>query len=322
MGEGERRPLFNTFLLHHVKEEPEMQRRALMFVLMIVCSGSIFFTVQAQEVPTTSEGATLDVLTLEDDCIEQLDCVPLRPQHFIEYFSADWCEPCTVLDHDLEDLIDNETFVMRHHPSPQDLTYNSISNQRFNVLYRLLFLPTLIHNGEGLLTGTSQAQELGEVLSNSTSVFTGLTDVEISNDSVSWNTSVEGTVTVWRIGTVQHETENYSHRNMVLGAVHFNAADHQGNITELMTMNGTGVVVMLERDGVRNLTVRSTNPALGLDLIENEDNGILSSLNERPRGHLAILTTIFLVALMLPALKMWRDTLGTKPVHQSDEEES
>ena len=299
-----------------------MQRCTLVFVLMIVCSGSILTGVQAQEETIASEGATLDVLTFEDDCLEQSDCIPVRPQHFIEYFAADWCEPCTVLDQDLEELIDDETFVMRHHPSPQDLTYNSISNQRFNVLYRLLFLPTLIHNGEGLLTGTSQAQELGEVLTNSTSVFSGLNDVEFSDESLTWNTSVEGTVTVWRIGTVPHETENYSHPNMVLGALHFNASDHQGNITELMAMNGTGVVVMLERDGVRNLTVRSTSPALGLDLIEHEDNGILSSFNDQPRGQLAILTTIFLVALMLPALKMWNDTLASKSVQENSDEES
>jgi hypothetical protein len=89
-----------------------------------------------------------------------------------------------------------------------------------------------------------------------------------------------------------------------------------------MTMNGTGVVVMLERDGVRNLTVRSTSPALGLDLIENEDDGILSSFNEQPRGHLAIVTTIFLVALMVPALKMWNDALGRETVHESSDEES
>ena len=299
-----------------------MQRCALVFVLMFVCSGLILPSVQAQEETMESEGATLDVLTFSDDCLEQSNCIPARPQHFVEYFAADWCEPCTVLDQDLEELIDDETFVMRHHPSPQDLTYNSISNQRFNVLYRLLFLPTLIHNGEGLLTGTSQAQELSEVLSNSTSVFSGLSDVELSNESVTWNTSVEGTLTVWRIGAVPHETENYSHPNMVIGALHFNALDHQGNITELMTMNGTGVVVMLERDGVRNLTVRSTSPALGLDLIENEDDGILSSFNEQPRGHLAIVTTIFLVALMLPALKMWNDALGRETVHESSDEES
>ena len=299
-----------------------MQRWALVFALLFVCSSSIPTGVQAQEETMASEGATLDVLTFQDDCLEQSNCVPVRPQHFIEYFAADWCEPCTVLDQDLEELIDDDTFVMKHHPSPQDLTYNSISNQRFNVLYRLLFLPTLIHNGEGLLTGTSQAQELSEVLSNSTSVFSGLTDVGLSNDSLTWNTSIEGTVTVWRIGTVLHETENYSHPNMVIGALHFNASDQQANITELMSMNGTGVVVMLEQDGVRNLTVRSTSPALGLDLIEHEDNGILSSFNEQPRGRLAIVTTIFLVALMLPALKMWNDTLGRETVHESSDEES
>ena len=79
---------------------------------------------------------------------------------------------------------------------------------------------------------------------------------------------------------------------------------------------------MLERDGVRNLTVRSTSPALGLDLIEHEDNGILSSFNDQPRGQLAILTTIFLVALMLPALKMWNDTLASKSVQENSDEES
>jgi thiol-disulfide isomerase/thioredoxin len=240
----------------------------------------------------------------------------------VEYFGADWCEPCKVVDQDLDDLVENDTFVMRHHPSPQDLTYNSVSNLRFNALYRLLFLPSLIHNGDGLLTGTSQAQDLGEVMSNSTTVFEGLTNTSYSNGTLSWNTTEQGTVTVWRLDAVAHETEPYNHSNMVIAALHFNATDEQGNITDLVEMNGTGFVVMLEREGVRNLTVKSETPAAGLDLNENVDDGVLSTIKGDSSEMLVVGVTIVLVFLLLPAFAMWKDAVGQQSTPSGKDEEA
>jgi hypothetical protein len=282
----------------------------LLVVVLLASSGSVLSIAKADESILEQEGVTLDVLLLDEACLEQEACDPVRPEHFVEYFGADWCEPCKVLDRDLDALVDNDTFVMRHHPSPADLSYNTDSYQRFNRMYRLLFLPSLIHNGDGLLTGTSQAQDLGRVISNSTTELEGLSEVSVSNGTLAWNTSINGTVTVWRLANVAHETEPYIHNDMVVGASHFNSTARQGNISELLSINGTGLVVMLETDGVRNLTVKSETPAAGLDLIENEDNGVISTLESQPRGTLALAATFVLLLLLTPALFMWKNTVS------------
>jgi thiol-disulfide isomerase/thioredoxin len=289
-----------------------ISRVATIFLLLIASSASFMFSAYAEDSALPAEGATLDILTFDDACLIELQCEGQRPEHFVEYFGADWCEPCKVLDQEMDALVDNNTFVMRHHPSPLDRSYDSDSNLRFNTLYRLLFIPTLIHNGEGLLTGTSQAQDLADVMSNNTIQFGGLEEVLYSNESLEWNTTANGTVTVWRIGTVAHETEPYNHTNMVIGALHFNSSDSEGNISKLMEMNGTGYVVMLESDGLRNLTVASGNPAAGLDLIENEDDGAQFTLNTDSESRLAILTTMALLLLLMPALVMWKKEMAVQ----------
>ena len=299
-----------------------MKRGVLVVFLLVALSSTVSGNLQAEEPTTEENGATLDVLVIDDQCLVTTDCDPSRPSHFVEYFGADWCEPCKVLDQDLDDLVKNDTFVMRHHPSPQDLTYNSVSNLRFNALYRLLFLPSLIHNGDGLLTGTSQAQDLGEVMSNSPTVFQGLTNTSYSNGTLSWNTTEQGTVTVWRLDAVAHETEPYNHSNMVIAARHFNATDEQGNITDLVEMDGTGFVVMLERDGVRNLTVKSETPAVGLDLNENVDDGVLSTINGDSSEMLVVGATIVLVFLLLPAFAMWKGAVSQQATPSGKDEEA
>ena len=299
-----------------------MKWGVLVVFLLVALSGTVSANLQAGGRASEEFGATLDVLVVDDECLEQVDCEALRPVNFVEYFGADWCEPCKVLDQDLDELVDNDTFVMRHHPSPQDLTYNSVSNLRFNALYRLLFLPSLVHNGDGLLTGTSQAQDLGEVMGNSTAVFEGLNGTSYSNGTLSWNTTEQGTVTVWRLNSVAHENEPYNHSHMVIDALHFNATDQQGNITELVEMNGTGFVIMLERDGVRNLTVKSKTPAVGLDLNENVDDGVLSTINSDSNGLLVVGVTIVLIFLLLPAFAMWKDAVGQQSAPSSRDEEA
>lgn len=320
MGEGERGPLLNTFLHRGNVLGTQIRRTLALLLVLLAFSGSILSSVQADIAPTEGEGATLDVLVLDESCLEQETCEPSRPDHFVEYFGADWCEPCKVLDSDLDELIDNETFVMRHHPSPVDLSYNTDSYQRFNNMYRLLFLPSLIHNGNGLLTGTSQAQDLGQVMSNSTTAFEGLSEVSIVNQTLTWNTSTNGTVSVWRLGDVAHETEPYVHSDMVIGAAHFNSTSGQGNISHLLSINGTGLVVMLETDGLRNLTVMSETPAAGLDLIENVDDGLLSSLDSTSSSTQALIATLVLLLLLAPALMMWKNTVAAPKTHDDEQE--
>ena len=109
---------------------------------------------------------------------------------------------------------------------------------------------------------------------------------------------------------------------MVIAALHFNATDEQGNITDLVEMDGTGFVVMLERDGVRNLTVKSETPAVGLDLNENVDDGVLSTINGDSSEMLVVGATIVLVFLLLPAFAMWKGAVAQQATPSGKDEEA
>ena len=49
-------------------------------------------------------GALLDVMVLSASCLSNESCEADRPAHLIEYFSADWCEPCQQVSEQLRML--------------------------------------------------------------------------------------------------------------------------------------------------------------------------------------------------------------------------
>ncbi|MFB1005216.1 MAG: hypothetical protein QMC59_01900, partial [Candidatus Poseidoniaceae archaeon] len=85
-------------------------------------------------------------------------------------------------------------------------------------------------------------------------------------------------------------------------------------------MNGTGLVVMLETDGERSLTVKSENPAAGLDLIDNEDGRVMSAIEQTSGARLAMATMVGLLVLLAPALVMWKNALKSTPMAASEQE--
>ena len=104
-------------------------------------------------------GALLDAAVLDASCLSNT-CEGYRPDHLIEYFSADWCEPCEQVSEQLRNLTNPHHVVLQHHPSPEDSTFLSASKLRNDADYRLLFLPSLVIDGEHLLTGTRQAMDM------------------------------------------------------------------------------------------------------------------------------------------------------------------
>ena len=44
----------------------------------------------------SGEGALHDVAVFSAACMVNESCEAERPTHLIEYFSADWCEPCVL----------------------------------------------------------------------------------------------------------------------------------------------------------------------------------------------------------------------------------
>ena len=92
-----------------------------------------------------------------------------------------------------------------------DETFLSESKLRFEQEHRLLFIPSLVIDSKGLLTGSSQALELSNSLSMRTSNFSGLENISISNGTLQWNSTVGDRVSVWRTDAVLHESRNRTH---------------------------------------------------------------------------------------------------------------
>ena len=82
--------------------------------------------------------------------------------------------------------------------TPRSLTDSKLRNDED---YRLMFYPSIVVDGDHLLTGTRQAMDLESVMENQTVSWTGLDDVMSTNGTLRWNASVNETLTVWLVGT-------------------------------------------------------------------------------------------------------------------------
>ena len=97
-----------------------------------------------------------DVKTFEVDCaLTNETCIANETTHFIEYFSADWCEPCELVSQELESLNRSDTIIIQHHPSPADLHFYSESNIRLYETYGFWGVPDVVLNGCLLYTSPS-----------------------------------------------------------------------------------------------------------------------------------------------------------------------
>ena len=49
-------------------------------------------------------GQLYDVRIITAECLENATCEPTKPTHLVEYFSADWCEPCHEVSNQLANM--------------------------------------------------------------------------------------------------------------------------------------------------------------------------------------------------------------------------
>ena len=248
-----------------------------------------------------------DVVIFDSNCNYSSICEGERVEHLVEYYGADWCEPCELIEEEIEQLNRTDTFVLQHHSSTQDSSFLSASKMRFSNEHRLLFIPSLVINSEGLLTGSSQALELSNVLSQRTSSFGGLTNLTLDNGPLTWQASRGEAISVWKTEAIDHQTRNRTHPTLATGFMQFNASNNSANISDL-TKDLTGhIVVILEQPGVYQLVSDSVNPTGGFELnqeIELEKENVSPTLSP---GQNAILWTAILVLCLFPALSMrWK----------------
>ena len=213
-----------------------------------------------EETEANLPGNLLDIRVFSADCLVNSSCDLHQPAQLIEYFSADWCEPCEQVSQQVNSLNGTDHFIIQHHPSNQDLTFLSESKLRFDLEYRLLFYPSLVVNGNHLLTGTRQAMDLNYTLENSTANWSGLESMSVENGTLDWNGSAEDVLRIWYIEPTPHTSEGRIHPHLARSSWELNSSVSSYNLSQFETSTSGSFAVMLERPGVRNLTVSSDAP--------------------------------------------------------------
>ena len=263
-----------------------------------------------------------DVKTFDSQCVlTNQTCIGSSTTHLIEYFSADWCEPCNLVSAELEGLNRTDVTILQHHPSPADLHFLSDSKFRFESTYGFWGVPDLVLNGEGLLTGPSQSLELGRVLDNFSREWSGFTSISINNGTLSWASDDGDEVHVWITENNVHEFNNKDQTSVVNHHIAVSNDNQTLDLSEFINNNTTNIVVTLESPGRFELRSASTLSSQGYALIDENANEIdEGNKNKGQEYDMAIAVFGLSMAALIPALIMYARTARNEPILSSESE--
>ena len=277
-----------------------------------------------------------DVKTFEVYCaLTNETCIANETAHFIEYFSADWCEPCALVSEELESLNRSDTTIVQHHPSPADLHFYSESNIRLYETYGFWGVPDVVLNGEGLLVGPSQSNELEATLDNFTREWNGFLELTLANGTLSWQADDGHVVHVWITKNRPHEytyadqplvVTNHAYANVTDQVFNYTNDTNQTeetyhiynssmNISDLLDENVTSIVVTLETPGRIPLSRASSLSSQGYDLVDEGPNDFVPTDSKSgSESDLAIAVFGFMLAAIIPAFIMYIQTARKQKV--------
>ncbi len=290
-----------------------MERSRLIVLSAVALSVLLSGTASPSQANTAAQegavGVLYDVRIVPASCLLGDECVIEQPSHLVEYYAADWCEPCDAVADVLTNLTSEDAFVLQHHGSPADQTFLSASKLRFDHEFRLLFVPSLVVDGVDLLTGTRQAMDLGTVLNASSPFTQDLNSLSVNGTNLTWETTPNGTVRAWYVEPTPHESQERIHPTLAQSMLETNASVGrlEMNASEL-NASGT-VVVMLEHPGVRTLNVASLAPTGPMSLSEN-DAEASNNAEGRGNGWWVLAATVALAGMLAPAVLMHRSLMG------------
>ncbi len=301
-------PLLNTCLEDSGRSNSRIIQSICVVLLVLCTTTTRSIIAQSSETdllnPETNSGG-IDVMVVDLTCANSTICQPYRPNHIVEYYGADWCEPCESLELMLDSIDGQEVALIQHHPSIIDQSYLNYSKHRFENQYRLLFIPSVVINNAGLLTGSGQGQELNRTLASMTTNFSGIDDFAFSNGVIYWNTSTQNNLTVWIIEPTKHEFDNRTLDNLAVDMKVINNDQRSENLSKWITNSTTRLIIILQDDEIRQLQSLSSNPTGEKDL--NEREPMLSDLLLHDGSYdFAVITFIALLILLLPALISFR----------------
>jgi len=294
---------------------------------------AIFLLLPITIVNTSSEngefiddGDTIAVQYIDYSCYQQsLECQATESEHIVEYFGADWCEPCQIVEENLATMNRTDTVILQHHASVEDYTYLNYSKLRFDDKFRLLFIPSLVINGNGLLTGSSQSFGLNQSLNNNTGLLNNsLSDVVLKNGILSWNHSEGQKMTIWRLDPTQHESRNFTHQYLASDSVtidlnNSNISNHERiNITGLLQNWSGRLIFILENNGSPQLQSYSDETATNMEFNDDEnevENEAPPQVENYNSARYAAIWFVIMLILIAPAIILW--VKETKPPNQS-----
>ena len=295
-------------------------RKALTCVLILLV---LIPTSTGHGTESDDEAASIhDVKTFDIQCaLTNETCIASSTTHLIEYFSADWCEPCDLVSAELNALNRTDVTVLQHHPSPLDLHFLSDSKFRFETTYGFWGVPDLVLNGEGLLTGPSQSQELGLVLDNFSREWSGFTSISLNNGTLSWASDDGDEVHVWITENGAHEINNQDQINVVHHHMAIGSENQTLDISNFINENTTNIVVTLESPGRFELRSASTLSSQGYSLIDEESDQNGLEITKQGREYdMAIAVFGLSMAAFIPALIMYVRIVRNEPVLDDESE--
>ena len=233
-----------------------------------------------------SEGYIVDVIVIDLQCEENQTCAS-RPSNIVEYFGADWCTECPEVETQLNETSNQSALILSHRPSPSDDFWLQESRDRFLSVYGLWGYPTLTIDGHYILAGPTQSRELDELLFESISNYSGITNVSLDNDNLTVEGSFDGLVIdAWTVTSTSKLTNKVTN--------HTNLSE-----TNLVDVDGEKLVIVISQPGFITLVPGSSMPANdyipegGLDEIVEKGNSV--------KGSTVIIITVLLMIITLPA---------------------
>ena len=210
---------------------------------------------------------------------EESNCEPDTTLRVVEYFGADWCEPCRPVEAMLDGLERSDVLVIRHAPSPQDGEFSNRSYQRFDGHYGLISLPAIVIDGYAVLTGETMTLRLEEALNATAEARTNL-----SGNTTSWSSPV--------------------HAPSRPGA-------HDANVTSTLSgsTNGTWTVVLHDPSPLRPLQAALQAPDTSEPTITEPLSG----------GEITLLTTALVLLCAPATVMLWRSMTSKQPAHADEE---
>lgn len=277
------------------------------FILIFLVSLMIFpFNASSHGGEESHEqGSLLDVIVIDLNCNENQTCVN-RPTHYVEYFGADWCTNCPDVEPILQNLDSNDSLIISHRPSNLDDFWLSQSRFRFLDTYGLWGYPSVILDGHYLYAGPTQTQDISNKISEYNSNYSGISIVELLNNSLNISGSIENlAIDVWTVNSTD---------SLVNIAVNYtNLSD-----SNIVDIEGDKLIITLSNSGFVELEAGSTipandyNPDFGLDNLDESKSQIKSST--------VIIITILLLMITLPSLLQLFRLMRENDVISSEQE--